>query len=421
MRRISKPAFLLPAMLAIFAAGCTDRLPTLSGEGPFPVGGRATTIELTFDSGDFLLESSVHRGPTGIADASALLLARNFDGALNSHALATFGGFPDTVEVAGESYTDFLYEPSQVRAVIPDTLTASHTALELRLWTVTQPWDTAAVSWENAVDREGMTIPWSEPGGTRGELIATTMWLQADTGAVADSLIWDVPADLVRRLADDDLPGLMVTLGDLDARVNVANLMVRASIRPGADLDTTVVRTVPASSETFVFSPDAPAPEDVYRVGGITSDRTVLRLAVPTELPGCAPSAGCPDLRADAISLDRVELILDPLPVAHGFRPIGELRVFVREVLELELGERATLGSIVAADTVPAARFAESGAPPFSLVVTGAFQRAIDEEVAEIGLALLVEPEASRFGYGWFARNPRLRILYTLPVTPQLP
>jgi hypothetical protein len=422
MSRQSGAAALLAAGALSALAGCTDRLPTLTGEGPFPIGGVATTIEYFIDSDDLLLDADVYVGPTGVEDISGLLIANDFDGGLTSHALVTFSTFPDTIEVVGESDGDFTYLAGEVLGTIPDTLSASDPVLNLQLWTVSQPWDTAAVSWENAVNRPGEIVPWTTPGGTRGQLLGSTTWTRSAATAGADSLVWDISPSVINRLAADELQGLMVTLAEADSRVVISNLVLRTEIQPSVDPDTTVTRTIGVGPQTFVFTPDPPRPADVLRVGGVTSDRSILELALPEELPGCAPPGVCAPIRADEVTLDRVELLLDPVPVQVGYRPVQPLPITVREVLDPDLGERAPLGSVITGDTVTAARFTEAGDRPVRFRFTNTFLQALEsQEDPVLSVALLVEPEAASFAYAWFEPVARLRILYTLPQTPQLP
>jgi hypothetical protein len=161
----------------------------------------------------------------------------------------------------------------------------------------------------------------------------------------------------------------------------------------------------------------------VLRVGGITSDRSYLRLALPEILPTCPdlPVGSCPGIAPAAVTLNRVELILDPLPVTQGFRPLGSFNLSVRRVLEPELGERAILGPLISRDSLPIGGFTSAGGAAVVLNVTAAVANAIATGSPDVNLMLLVEPEVSGFGYAWFAQNPRLRFVYTMHQRPQLP
>jgi hypothetical protein len=119
--------------------------------------------------------------------------------------------------------------------------------------------------------------------------------------------------------------------------------------------------------------------------------------------------------------LNRVALLLDPVPVTQGFRPLGASRVVIRRLLEPELGERAPLGPIVAVETISADAFVAPAGGPVSLAISGAVADALARNRAEVALALQVEPIGTEFGFTWYQPNPRLRFTYTLPQRPRLP
>lgn len=412
----------MPIVALLAAGGCTDEMPTLSGVDQFPGGVLGTTIEHEFPVAQVLRETAVFRGTTGRRDAAFFMVARDFDGALDAHVLATFTGFPDSVSVEGVNTADFSYVDSRVIATVPDTLAVTGSPIIFHLWTVTQPWDTVAVSWENAVDVPGETTPWTQPGGTRGDLIALTSWTIVGNEADRDSLFWTLPAEVASRLASGELPGLMVTVEGAGERANISRLTVEASIRPDANPDTTFVQTFQSSSQTFIFSPAPPPSVDVLSVGGITSDRSLIRFDLGNRLPGCLPGGGvCPDLPAGEVAINRVDLLLDPAPVAGGFRPVGQIRVSLWQVAEPELGELAPLRRREPFVFVSGETFAASGNDPVVFNVTSTIAEALANDAPEITYVLLVEPEAGSFGYAWFERNPRLRFIYTLPQVPFLP
>ncbi|MEX0912735.1 MAG: hypothetical protein WD737_00665 [Gemmatimonadota bacterium] len=409
------------ALLTIGAAGCTDRIPTFSGADPFPGGGTPATLEQVFETSAFLIDADVYAGRTTILDARFHLLANQFDSALSSNLLATLVGFPDTIHVGTEPDSDFTYLESQLVGIISDTLTASEPDLAFQLWEVAEPWDTAAVSWENRIDSPGQSASWAQPGGTRGALIDVARWSAADTAAAADSLVWQIPPEVMERLAAGEIPGLLVTLQDAGTRVNISRLGLRARIRPSDHPDVVATRPISRGSQRVVYTPDIPEANDVLRVGGIRSDRSILRITLPETLPGCADASNCAPLRGETASLNRVELLLDPLPVPAGYRPFLPIEVTMRSLLEPELGSRSPLGGGIFRDSIAPERFGPSSQEPVSFFITGPVIQAYADEEDELAVALLVEPEASTFGFAWFDRTPRLRFVYTVRQTPQLP
>lgn len=420
MRRILKRSSSL-LVLALAAAGCTDRPPTLTDPDYFP-GSLPRTIQYTPPSAALLGSAEVVTGRTTVKDAFFKLIARDFDGSLNAHLVAQFNGFPEVVTVDAVDYGSFTYEGGRVLASLPDTLRVSASLLEFQLWTIVQPFDSLDVSWENAVDRPGETVPWTTPGGTRGELLSTDTWSRPDTAAVGDSLFWDLPARVVSALADSSLAGLMVVLSTPNSRVEISSLTIEALVRPESR-DTVVTQTVQSLAQTYIFTPEPERPSDLLRVGGVTSDRTLLRLRIDNPLEGCSvPLPDCPaQLDLKDVTVNRVELLLDAAPVTRGFRPITPTRLTFRRLLETELGPRATLGEIVAEDTISLNRFLPGDAETIVFNVTNAVLGALGNGDEEVALAMLIEPDASTPSYAWFRRNPRLRFTYTLPQRPQLP
>lgn len=412
---------LLGALLALaVATGCSDEIPTLSEAGELAPGSLPATLQHDVAADELLKSALVLTSATGEDDAPYLLVANEFDGVLNSRVLAQFAAFKDTIQIVENVDSQFTYLDSEVFALVPDSLQASRPLLDFQLWTVTQAWDSTAATWTYADADRGELVAWTSPGGTRGRLIGPARWERA---AATDSLVWQVPREIIAQLASGELPGLMVTLQEPGTRAQISNLFIRASIEPSIQRDTVITRVIGPGAQQFIYTPEPLQPSDVLRVGGITSDRTVLLLDLENLLPTCSEPipAGCPMVEPEDVTLNRVELLLDPVLVGRGFRPIAPLEFVVRRVFEPELGARATLGTVVAVDTVSVEQGAGTGDEPVRALLTGVIETALREGATELGLALLVEPEASVFSYAWFARNPRLRFIYTLPQTPELP
>jgi hypothetical protein len=440
MRRIIRvrSVWALAAGLAI-ATACTDRMPTLVDADRLPVALEPVTIDFILESGDFLTDVFVLRGTTDVNDSGDLVVAEDFDG-LDAHVLAEFSAFPDTILFPGSTDRSFSYVGGEIRSSIADSLAASSPTLTFLLWQLVEEWDSTA-TWTEAVS-DPTSRPWQEAGGTRGELLSVVTWTRADTTAAGDSLVWHVPPLTLETLAEDSTPSFIVTLEDESARAEISPLAIRLMLAPTANPDTVFTRTVLPVHQRFIYSQQEPAPVDLLRVGGLTSDRSLLRIRVPDVLPGCVDGA-CPPVPTNDVTLNRVDLILDPEPVTLGFRPVGPITIIIRQLFEPELGPQAPLGRPDRGTAVAGERFTLGGGEPVNLIVTGLFAQALAEREAEIrscrersgnegcqaledapidiGLALLVEPEASTFSYAWFDRSPRLRFIYTLRQTPGLP
>jgi hypothetical protein len=383
-----------------------------------PGGLEPTTIQHAFLPAELNLEAITLAGETAARHSPVLVVARDFDGVLNSHALARFGNFPDTVVVNTLPDTLFSYEGGMIRSVIADTLAVSAPNLTFALWELVEPFDSLA-TWTQA---DGAGTPWTTPGGTPGELLSVAFWSQSDTTATRDSLVWELPAAVMASFAERGSANLMVTLEE-SGRAPIGRLAFDAVIVPTVADDTTVVIRLVGEAQTFVFDPQPPRPVELARVGGITSDRTLLRLTLPNLLPGCpeGPVAGCPGLTPADVTLNRVELVLDGVPVGSGFRPLAPTRVVVRRLLRPELGERAPLGPAIATEFLPPGPFAPSGGSPVGIPITAAVASAFARGETELALAIQVEPQGSAFAYTWFEPTPRLRFVYTLPQPPRLP
>ncbi len=440
MRRIirGRSASAIAVGLA-FTAACTDRMPTLTDSDRLPVGQEPVTIDYVLQAGDFLTELFVLRGTTDARDSGDLIVARDFDG-LDAHVLAQFAAFPDSIFYQASADQTFDFVNGEVRTTISNRLAASAPELDFYLWEVTEEWD-STVTWTEAVSRPA-SQPWQQAGGTRGELLSVTTWTQADTTAAGDTLVWLLLPEVLKTLASKPSPNFMVTMEDGGLRAELTPLTLRLRVSPGANPDTVLLRGVSSVRQRFIYSLEEPAPDDLLRVGGVTSDRTLLRMRIPELLPGC-PNGNCAPIPADKVTLNRVELLLDPVPVTSGFRPVAPITIFARQLLEPELGPQAPLGHTVGAIAVRGDRFIEGGGAAVSLVVTGVVAQALaiketeirscrerqgiagcqalEDEPIEIGLALAVEPEASSFSFAWFDRNPRLRFIYTLRQVPALP
>lgn len=419
----------LAILLGLGAVGaCTDRLPTLSDPDRFPGGTVPTTLDFTLGPGDFLIDYRIDPGVTGVGDVPNHTVAEAFEGSLHAHLLAEFATFPDTITIGSDRYADFTYLGGELISVIPGDIPASHDNVTLSLWEIAQEWDPETATWQNAAEDEGGAVQWATPGGTRGQLLGMANWVRPDTATAVDTLAWELSGAAVRRLADDEARGLMITVDTDGARMEIPGILLRTNIRPTVDSDTVVTRDLVASGQTFAFTPEPPAPGERMSVGGIRSDRTTLHLNFDLALPGCAPPDGemgppCAAVGLDEVSLNRVELLLDPVPVASGFRPVAPVMLRVRRVLEPELGPLAPLGPLVDGGGVliDEELFTPTGEGPAAIPLNAAVALVLEGESREIAIALLVEPEASNFGFSWFDLNPRLRFVYTLPQTPSLP
>ena len=407
------------AVLALAAlAACSNDVPTATGTDLFPSGTEMTTIDLLLPSDQFLSEDTVYDGYTDVRNASYLLVANLFDGALNAHGLVRFAGFPDSVEYNNGTIfvTDsvFTYGKGRITAQI-DTLASVPQSMVLRLYALEQPWDSSAATWQKASPQ----VAWRTPGGTLGDLIAEATWERGDT-AQLDTVVWQVDSLAMKKLAAPGFAGLAVTAAQTGTRVQLSSLDVTAQVHPSSKPDTSLAVTPTTYTQTFIYDPPPPTSAAALRAGGISGARSILNLKLDHLVPTCAdPAAGCPMVPLKDVTLNRAILILDPLSVPSGFRPTVTHFVQLRRVLEPELGRQGSLGEVLAQDSLQASLFeppiGKSAEVDITLIV-GAYA-----DSASIRLAMLSTSQTASFGTLWFSRSPRLRLVYTLPRTPKLP
>ncbi len=416
-------------LLLLSGAACRDQLPTAVDEDLFPGGIRAATYVLEVPADEVVEEIGRFTGYTSPLTAGFLLAAHQFDGTLQANTVARLTGFPDSVTytVNGASHTDsvFVYGSGQVMAVIDTAASTTGAAVQFQLWTLTETWDLASVSWEAAVDTGGVTTPWQQPGGSRGRLLAEATWAPGDT-VLHDSIAFAIDSLTVQEMATEGFPGILVTASSPDTRMQFSRLLLRTSVRPEGRPDTAIVQTISGGPQTFLFTPEAPEPLGVWQTGGVRSARTLFRVDLARRFP-CPAVTGRPpcvtagdSLRLADVTLNQAALLLEPLPVGSGFRPLVPFTLSLRTVAEPELGRRAPLGERVAQASAEPQLFTAAGGSDVVLDLTAYISlRAVADSV--VNLAILAEPEGTRFGLAHFSAAPRLRLVYTFPLTPVRP
>ena len=408
-------------------AGCADEIPTATGEGLFPGGTRPVTAEVEFSPD----ESATELGRfSGFADPSAagfLLVANRFEGELFAHTLARFTGFPDSVTYTseGSTTTDTAFTFGAGRVVAPIDTAASTSAgpVTFRLWSLAQDWDAESAGWELAIDSAGRQVPWAEPGGAPGELLAEVTRTPGDT-LTRDSIVWEVDSLTVQRMARAEFPGVLVTADGSPARFELRRLLLRTALRPAARPDTAIAQTISAGPQIFVFVPDVPEARDGWLVGGLMGDRVLLRIRIPESVPGCTspattPPPACAPIPLTEVTLNDAALLLDPLPVG-GFRPLAPVSLVLRRIGEPELGRIAPLGNLVNPGGAPYLAPPDAWEAPTDTVlrlpITAFVRELALQDSTGAAVALLVEPQLRNFGVARFAGRPRLRLVYTLPL-----
>jgi hypothetical protein len=193
--------------------------------------------------------------------------------------------------------------------------------------------------------------------------------------------------------------------------------------------DTTIARDVNGTSQAFVYTPQPPTPAGSFLAGGITAARTLFTVNLDQPLPGCPPPATCATVRMKDVLLNRVSLLLRPLPPPAGFDALQPVTLTLWTVDEPQLGRRAPLGHL-SIDADQLANSFVNTAPGDTLVevpFTLQTQELLKSDSTHVSFALLGQTPPSAglsfrsFGMVRFDALPRLRIVYTLPTRPQLP
>jgi hypothetical protein len=413
--------------LAICAAlaltGCADQIPTLADDDEFPAGSIPVTREVLLPASAFFTLLGSWNGAGGIAGAPYQVIARDFDG-LNAHALNQFTGFPATVtyQRSGVERRDSLFSYLDSRIVMRvDTAASTAGPFTLRVYAAAEAWHAASATWASAVDTAGVATPWTEPGGTRGVLLGEATF--ANTGG-ADTLVVPISAASVAMLADSASRGVIVTLAEAGRRVELADVVVRALVRPDSAVpDTTIVFSIGSSgNRTTVFTPDQPEPgAGVVAVGGVRTARSLLRIDPRQRVPGCASGESCADVPLSSVRLNDVAVLFRPRPVPDGFVPLARLPVSLRLVQEPELGRFAPLGPVVGdREVVYSTRDSLLTMPITILAATLAQNDTLPTTFALVSeTAVTAAPPT--FGVAFFFDDPVLRIVYTLPSRRRLP
>lgn len=419
----------LLAALALSAAACSDEAPTLSGDDQFPPGSVPVTREVILPASEFFRVLGTARGYTEASNLSGVVVANRFGGSLDANALARFTGFPTTVTYQREGLqvtdTAFRYQGSRMVLRVDTAASSRSGPVTLRVYQAAQAFDVGSATWTTAVDTGAVRTPWTQAGGTRGELLGE------GTFSEGDSLSITINAAAVRALADTASRGIIITTTTAGARVELFEIVLRANIKPdAASPDTTIVQNIgTTTTRTTIYTPEQPEPgPGVFAVGGVLSARTLVELNADRRVPACAVGETCGTVPLDSVLLNQVAVLLRPVQPPGGFGPIKVFPLSLRLVEEPALGGAAPLGTRVldvnlalSNQVYPYAR----GDTLVELPVTNLARNLALTDTLPRTYALLSELQTTTvpptFGVAFFEAEPRLRIIYTLPARRRLP
>lgn len=427
--RIPRPGALLALLALLPAAACKDQTPTLTGDPFFPGGSRPVTLEAIIPASQFLTTVGMFSGYEKPTTFSSQIVANQFGGALSAHPLQRYA-IPKTIDysVNGVATVDSLYAIQSARlVVVVDSLGSNVANTTLQLYPITQAYDWLSATWTLAVDSGSVHTPWTEPGGTKGPLLATGTWVPHTAG---DTVLMPIDTARLRALRPDSMPVLLATSA-AGTRLQLTSTVLRLTVKPSnAGKDTTFSVDVGPTRNTFVFTPQPPDAAGNFQAGGILADRTLFSVNLDQPLPGCAPAdAPCPTVSLKDVELNRVSLLLRPLPVPNGFQALRSVPLALWLVREPELGRRAPLVTSRVTGTSALDSITVFHAPADSVVeLPFTLQTAlqVQSDTLQVNFALLGEVAGGAaslrtFGLGRYEPTPRLRIVYTLPIRPNLP
>jgi hypothetical protein len=421
----------LLAALALSAAACADETPTFAGEGQFPPGSIAVTREVILPASEFFRSLGSFSGYTRASDLASVVVANKFEGVLDAHALARFGPFSSTVAYRrdGVEKRDAAFSYTNSSLVLRvDTLASTEGPVTVQVWQAAQAWERTSATWTTAIDTGSVETRWTEPGGTRGTLLAEGTF--AGNAAAGDTLVLRLTGAAVASLADTLSNGVVITTTTGGARLEVTDLVVRAGVRPdSAAPDTTVVQSITPSARTTVYTPEQPDPgPGILAVGGVRSARTLIEINPDRPLPACAVGETCGTIAFRDVQLNQVDLLLRPVPVPSGFGAITGVPLSLRVASEAELGAGAPLGPrVLDQSSVTGVRTynAQPGDTLVAVPITGVSRTLAVADTLPRTFALISELQffdsPPTFGVAFFDAQPRLRIIYTLPARRRLP
>jgi len=300
-------------------------------------------------------------------------------------------------------------------------------ATTLQAYPITQAFDWLSATWTLAVDTGSVHTPWTQPGGTKGPLLSSVTWTPHAAG---DTVLMPIDTARLRALRPDSVPLLLAT-GEANTRLQLGSTLLRLTVKPSnAGRDTTFNVDIGPTRNTFIFTPQPPDGTGFFQAGGILADRTLFSVDLDQPLPGCAPEdQPCAPVRMKDVRLNRVALLLKPLPVPLGFEPLTDLPLELWLVSEPSLGRRAplvpsrvTLGS--ALDSLHVFQSPADSVVELPITLQTAAQVLSDS--LQLNFALIGEVSGGSttsrtFGLGRYEATPRLRVIYTLPSRPTLP
>ena len=413
----------LPAILTCVAvllgAGCAQENPTEVGGSLLPGGVR--TYEVILDASRFVLEDTSFSGFYDPRNTGFLMVARDFQGALNANILARLT-IPTIVQVrdsAGNARSDSTPTFTGGRVVLTfDTLAGQtqHNA-SLRVFRLAEEFDPNSAGWVLRLDTGDVEIPWARPGGTTGTPISPAVWQPG-----VDSLFFGVDSATVAAWADTLSPvrGLVIQAETPGTRLRAASVALILDIQSEIRPDTTFTTVVQPISRVFVFDPQPPDFAAGSIAGGTPGWRALLRLKERLDtlaLPCVDPLPGCTLPLGDAV-ISAASLLFPAGATVPGYAPedsipLGLRYVFANPAVPIE---RAPLGNFAGNARNASPSIFLGGGGDAEVPFGDYIRQFTDDDEASPGVwvALVSAPEGATFGHASFPALPRLRLVITV-------
>lgn len=416
-------------------AACGDEDPV--GLGGLLPGAAVRTVEVILEAPQFLEWDSVRPGLSRPAGAGYLVVAEDFGGAVDAHALVRFASLPRSVTYDSAGATDTLpsFTGGEVVVRVDTVRTLASVPVRLALFSIGEAWDPRSATWALRVDSGGVELPWIAPGGTPGALVDTLTYAPGDSllSFAVDSqtvALWGDTANAARgAVIVAETPGARI-------RLDAVRLRLRLQVRPSVKPDTIVTDSVGLVGSTFVYDPPAVS-DGPLLIGGIQGWRSFVRFRQRLDTLTFACPDGPPDcrLRLDQATLNYAALQLRPVDPPPGYLIGDTLLAEARSAVEAPGVPliRTPLASRVGAAAISPTLFNGGGVFEMSLTaLTGAFLR--EERDGDIQpartLALVDFREGDPFGNSGFGIGsfgaigsdaaPRLRLILSVTSEVQL-
>jgi hypothetical protein len=427
------------ALLALpVMAACGEEGPTEVGAGLLPPDA-VRTFEVILEAHQYMVYDTAFGLYSDPADAAFMVVANQFDGALDAHGLARWA-MPQWITVTdtlGAVQVDSMprFVRGEVRVVV-DTLRSGSPPVRLALYRTAEPWDSRA-TWTYRTDVAGTRTRWNVPGGRGGVLIDTATWVARTDTVARDTLRFRVDSATMALWADtaNAARGALFVAETGGARVRLGLPMLTVQARSRFRPDTLIEAFTGLQRKTYVFAPEQPESASQPRVGGTPAWRTIVQLRERLDtLTFACP--GVPNCRARLgdVTINYAALQLQPVPSPAGFRPEADLSIGAYTLLPTALVplQRSPMVEFMGSVTVPASRFLAPDTPgterPVTELPVTELLRRTTMRPGEVPAGAMVpthfaltQPLDPLFGFGAFESMPRLRLVVTIVQELQLP